>query len=203
MSKVCSHWDKTCKTQAWPFNLWAWCYYLFMLTFPNRTQFTKETTMLSIQTSWPSGRCLTNWQRKKRKNSSVSSNTTSHVRSECTAERRCYSDERKILMFGLSMSIVSVNEFKVNRSWVSPFVSPVFLTGCDRIPFQGMKMVKMTVAVLPDATDLALPESLTCHLLLLLPMYQRDPVETTMKTRLLQAINHNRGFWKEEAAGRG
>ncbi|KAM9359120.1 putative E3 ubiquitin-protein ligase HERC4 [Symphorus nematophorus] len=78
----------------------------------------------------------------------------------------------------------------------------LFLTGCDRVPFLGMESIKMTVAVLPDGTDLHLPESLTCHLLLLLPMYQRYPVERTMQTRLLQAINHNRGFWKEDTAGR-
>ncbi|MEQ2240750.1 hypothetical protein ILYODFUR_018336 [Ilyodon furcidens] len=73
----------------------------------------------------------------------------------------------------------------------------LFLTGCDRIPFLGMDVVRMTVAVLPDATEIHLPESLTCHLLLLLPMYKRYPVERTMETRLLQAINHNRGFWKD------
>ncbi|MED6235518.1 hypothetical protein ATANTOWER_028158 [Ataeniobius toweri] len=73
----------------------------------------------------------------------------------------------------------------------------LFLTGCDRVPFLGMDVVRMTVAVLPDATEIHLPASLTCHFLLLLPMYRRYPVERTMETRLLQAINHNRGFWKD------
>ncbi|XP_044059535.1 probable E3 ubiquitin-protein ligase HERC6 isoform X2 [Siniperca chuatsi] len=77
----------------------------------------------------------------------------------------------------------------------------LFLTGCDRVPFLGMESIKMRVAVLPDSTDLHLPESLTCHCLLLLPTYQRYPVERTMQTRLLQAINHNRGFWKEDPTG--
>ena len=77
------------------------------------------------------------------------------------------------------------------------FLSAVFLTGCDRVPFLGMESIEMKVAVLPDATEIHLPESLTCHCLLLLPIYQRYPVERTMRTRLLQAINHNRGFWKE------
>ncbi|KAI3354346.1 hypothetical protein L3Q82_018869, partial [Scortum barcoo] len=77
----------------------------------------------------------------------------------------------------------------------------LFLTGCDRVPFMGMEIIKMTVAVLPDASDLHLPESLTCHTLLLLPIYQRYPVDRTMHTRLLQAINHNRGFWKENNKG--
>ncbi|XP_029964979.1 probable E3 ubiquitin-protein ligase HERC4 isoform X2 [Salarias fasciatus] len=72
----------------------------------------------------------------------------------------------------------------------------LFLTGCDRVPFLGMECIKMKVAVLPNATELHLPESLTCHCLLLLPMYGRYPVDRTMRSRLLEAINHNRGFWK-------
>ncbi|XP_043975030.1 probable E3 ubiquitin-protein ligase HERC6 isoform X1 [Gambusia affinis] len=72
----------------------------------------------------------------------------------------------------------------------------LFLTGCDRVPFLGMECIRMRVAMLPDATEIHLPESLTCHTLLLLPNYKRYPVERTMEARLLQAINHNRGFWK-------
>lgn len=79
-------------------------------------------------------------------------------------------------------------------------LSPVFLTGCDRVPFLGMQCIKMKVAVLPDSTELHLPESLTCHRLLLLPIYQRYPAKTTMRTRLRKAINHNRGFWKKDGA---
>ena len=81
-------------------------------------------------------------------------------------------------------------------------VLPVFLTGCDRVPFLGMDSIKMRVAPLPDYTDRHLPESLTCHFLLLLPIYQRYPVDRLMETRLLQAINHNRGFWKEDTEGK-
>nr|XP_046244794.1 probable E3 ubiquitin-protein ligase HERC6 isoform X2 [Scatophagus argus] len=77
----------------------------------------------------------------------------------------------------------------------------LFLTGCDRVPFLGMESIKMTVAVLPDGTDHHLPESLTCHNLLLLPIYQRYPVERTMQIRLLQAINHSRGFGRENTRG--
>ncbi|KAM4565993.1 putative E3 ubiquitin-protein ligase HERC4 isoform 2-T2 [Odontesthes bonariensis] len=73
----------------------------------------------------------------------------------------------------------------------------LFLTGCDRVPFMGMEHISMRVAVLPDACESHLPESLTCHFLLLLPIYKRYPAERTMHSRLLQAINHNRGFWKE------
>ncbi|XP_030261753.1 probable E3 ubiquitin-protein ligase HERC6 [Sparus aurata] len=78
----------------------------------------------------------------------------------------------------------------------------LFLTGCDRVPFLGMGSIKMRVTPLPDYTDRHLPESLTCHFLLLLPIYQRYPVERLMETRLLQAINHNRGFWKEDTEGK-
>ncbi|CAJ1065607.1 hypothetical protein L3Q82_018869%2C partial [Xyrichtys novacula] len=76
----------------------------------------------------------------------------------------------------------------------------LFLTGSDRVPFLGMKSIKMRVALLPNANETHRPESLTCHNLLLLPVYQRYPVEETMETKLLQAINHNRGFWKENTA---
>nr|XP_019943548.1 PREDICTED: probable E3 ubiquitin-protein ligase HERC6 [Paralichthys olivaceus] len=74
----------------------------------------------------------------------------------------------------------------------------LFLTGCDRVPFQGMKSIIMRVTVLANSTELHLPESLTCYYLLLLPNYQRYPVERTMKTRLLQAINNKGGFCKKE-----
>ncbi|CAG6004363.1 unnamed protein product [Menidia menidia] len=73
----------------------------------------------------------------------------------------------------------------------------LFLTGCDRVPFMGMEHIHMKVAVLPDASEKHLPESLTCHSMLLLPIYKRYPIDRTMRTRLRQAINHNRGFWKE------
>ncbi|CAJ1065606.1 probable E3 ubiquitin-protein ligase HERC6 [Xyrichtys novacula] len=77
----------------------------------------------------------------------------------------------------------------------------LFLTGSDRVPFLGMKSIKMRVAVLPNANETHRPESLTCHNLLLLPLYQSYPVEEMeMETKLLQAINHNRGFWKENTA---
>ncbi|KAF7662154.1 hypothetical protein LDENG_00243780 [Lucifuga dentata] len=70
----------------------------------------------------------------------------------------------------------------------------LFLTGCGRVPIQGMKSIRMTVAVLPDSTELCMPQSLTCHRLLLLPIYA---AKKTMQGRLIEAINHKRGFWKE------
>ncbi|XP_029373906.1 probable E3 ubiquitin-protein ligase HERC6 isoform X2 [Echeneis naucrates] len=77
----------------------------------------------------------------------------------------------------------------------------LFLTGCDRVPFLGMEKVRMTIAVLPNSSERHLPESLTCHCLLLLPIYQRYPVERTMQSQLRHAINHNRGFWKKDNRG--
>ncbi|KAF3847807.1 hypothetical protein F7725_020835 [Dissostichus mawsoni] len=74
----------------------------------------------------------------------------------------------------------------------------MFVTGSYRVPFLGMESVQMKVAVLADSTEIHKPESLTCHRLLLLPVYQRYPAERTMHTRLLQAINHNRGFCKKQ-----
>uniref|UniRef100_UPI0037E7E5B3 probable E3 ubiquitin-protein ligase HERC6 n=1 Tax=Semicossyphus pulcher TaxID=241346 RepID=UPI0037E7E5B3 len=71
----------------------------------------------------------------------------------------------------------------------------LFLTGFDRVPFRGMKSIRMRVVVLPDENKIRLPESLTCHNLLSLPVY---PDETTMQTRLLKAINHNSGFRKKD-----
>ena len=66
----------------------------------------------------------------------------------------------------------------------------------DHVPIIGIKKVKMTVEILPNATEL-FPEALTCHSLLLLPNYRRHPTKETLKSRLLEAIYHTRGFWKE------
>ncbi|KAM8903194.1 E3 ISG15--protein ligase HERC5-like isoform 2-T2 [Spinachia spinachia] len=75
-----------------------------------------------------------------------------------------------------------------------------FVTGCNRVPFLGMESIKMRVAVLPNASEIHLPRSQTCYCRLLLPDYQRYPVERTMKTRLLRAINHNSGFGRDADA---
>ncbi|XP_034557621.1 probable E3 ubiquitin-protein ligase HERC6 [Notolabrus celidotus] len=76
----------------------------------------------------------------------------------------------------------------------------LFVTGSDRVPFLGMESIRMRVSVLPNTNEIHQPESLTCHNLLYLPLYQRYPVEETMQTKLLQAIYHNRGFRKEDPA---
>ncbi|XP_077396460.1 E3 ISG15--protein ligase HERC5-like isoform X2 [Festucalex cinctus] len=72
-----------------------------------------------------------------------------------------------------------------------------FLTGCDRVPFSGMSSIQMKVAILPGSLDLHFPEALTCHYLLLLPIYLPYPVGRQMYNRLLYAINHSRGFTKK------
>ncbi|XP_034025289.1 probable E3 ubiquitin-protein ligase HERC6 isoform X2 [Thalassophryne amazonica] len=73
----------------------------------------------------------------------------------------------------------------------------LFLTGVNRVPILGMKTIKMTITPQPTATEFHLPEAMTCHSLLVLPAYQTPPIRCTMRDRLLQAIDHNRGFWKE------
>ncbi|XP_068612902.1 probable E3 ubiquitin-protein ligase HERC6 [Brachionichthys hirsutus] len=78
----------------------------------------------------------------------------------------------------------------------------LFLTGCDRVPIQGMKIIQMTIDVLPLATEQHLPECFTCYFLLLLPMYLRYPAKRTMKNRLLKAINNKGGFWRDDIRGR-
>ncbi|XP_038837322.1 probable E3 ubiquitin-protein ligase HERC6 [Salvelinus namaycush] len=70
----------------------------------------------------------------------------------------------------------------------------LFLTGCDRAPILGMDKIQMKVAVLQNSTELHFPESLTCHFLLLLPIY---PSKEMLLARLKEAVAHNRGFWKE------
>lgn len=90
----------------------------------------------------------------------------------------------------------------VTNHWL---LSPVFLTGSDRVPFLGLKSIKMSVSVLTNATEIALPEALTCYFLLLLPIYRGTPVDRIMHTRLLQAINNKSGFGKRntENSNRG
>ncbi|XP_066574468.1 probable E3 ubiquitin-protein ligase HERC6 isoform X2 [Amia ocellicauda] len=70
----------------------------------------------------------------------------------------------------------------------------LFLTGCDRVPIQGMKCVQMKIQFLPHSTQDHFPESLTCHNLLWLPMYS---TKERLRDKLIEAIYHNRGFWKE------
>ncbi|KAG9275616.1 putative E3 ubiquitin-protein ligase HERC6 [Astyanax mexicanus] len=70
----------------------------------------------------------------------------------------------------------------------------LFLTGCDRVPILGMEQVKMTVSVLLNSTQEHLPESLTCHCLLMLPEYES---KQRLQDKLVEALNHNRGFWRE------
>ncbi|KAJ8000717.1 hypothetical protein DPEC_G00183250 [Dallia pectoralis] len=70
----------------------------------------------------------------------------------------------------------------------------LFLTGCDHPPVLGMDKIQMRVAVLPNSTDQHYPESLTCHFLLLLPIYSS---KNTLLARLTEAVLHNRGFKKK------
>ncbi|XP_026063010.1 probable E3 ubiquitin-protein ligase HERC4 isoform X1 [Carassius auratus] len=70
----------------------------------------------------------------------------------------------------------------------------LFLTGFEKVPILGMSAVKMRVTPLLKSTQDHLPQALTCHALLGLPVYQN---KETLKTKLIEAINHKRGFWEE------
>nr|XP_055062420.1 probable E3 ubiquitin-protein ligase HERC4 [Misgurnus anguillicaudatus] len=70
----------------------------------------------------------------------------------------------------------------------------LFLTGFERVPILGMSQVKMRVRDLFNSTQEHLPQALTCHSLLELPVYQS---KATLKEKLIEALNHRRGFWEE------
>ncbi|XP_066535877.1 E3 ISG15--protein ligase HERC5-like [Hoplias malabaricus] len=70
----------------------------------------------------------------------------------------------------------------------------LFLTGFDRVPILGMSQIKMRVRPLYNSTEDHLPEALTCHSLLELPMYQTKEV---LRVKLTEALHHKRGFWEE------
>ncbi|XP_077295148.1 HECT and RLD domain containing E3 ubiquitin ligase 4 isoform X2 [Arctopsyche grandis] len=65
----------------------------------------------------------------------------------------------------------------------------LFLTGCDRIPIQGMKAIRITIQ--PTTDDRFLPVAHTCFNLLDLPRYS---TKEKLKYKLLQAIQQNEGF---------
>ncbi|KAF7654590.1 hypothetical protein LDENG_00067360 [Lucifuga dentata] len=71
----------------------------------------------------------------------------------------------------------------------------LFLTGFERVPILGMDQVQMTVQVLQIEADTSynkyLPEVLTCHSLLQLPLYSSKEI---MRSRLTEALNGKRGF---------
>ncbi|XP_016326154.1 probable E3 ubiquitin-protein ligase HERC4, partial [Sinocyclocheilus anshuiensis] len=70
----------------------------------------------------------------------------------------------------------------------------LFLTGFEKVPILGMSAVKMRVRPLFIFTQDHLPQALTCHALLDLPVYQK---KETLKAKVIEAINHKRGFWEE------
>ncbi|XP_051735246.1 E3 ISG15--protein ligase HERC5-like isoform X2 [Ctenopharyngodon idella] len=70
----------------------------------------------------------------------------------------------------------------------------LFLTGFEKVPVLGMSAVKMRVTPLLNSTQDHLPEALTCHALLGLPVYQN---KETLRAKAIEAINHKRGFWEE------
>lgn len=66
----------------------------------------------------------------------------------------------------------------------------VFLTGSDRIPILGMKSLKLVIQS-TGGGESYLPVSHTCFNLLDLPKYTE---KETLRSKLIQAIDHNEGF---------
>ncbi|XP_056138852.1 probable E3 ubiquitin-protein ligase HERC6 [Lampris incognitus] len=70
----------------------------------------------------------------------------------------------------------------------------LFVTGYSRVPITGMNSIIMKITVLFEFTELHRPESYACHKLLMLPIYS---AKSMLHSKLIEAINHKRGFWKE------
>lgn len=66
----------------------------------------------------------------------------------------------------------------------------LFLTGSDRIPILGMKSLKLAIQSTGGGEEY-LPVSHTCFNLLDLPKYTE---KETLRSKLIQAIDHNEGF---------
>ncbi|XP_026166477.1 probable E3 ubiquitin-protein ligase HERC3 isoform X2 [Mastacembelus armatus] len=70
-----------------------------------------------------------------------------------------------------------------------------FLTGYRRVPILGMDQIHMMVRVRQimqgDSYDKHIPESLTCHSILQLPLYSTKSI---MRDRLITALTPERGF---------
>ncbi|KAF5305408.1 hypothetical protein FQR65_LT07734 [Abscondita terminalis] len=65
----------------------------------------------------------------------------------------------------------------------------LFLTGCDRIPIQGMKAIQIIIQ--PTTDEKYLPVAHTCFNLLDLPRYK---TKERLRYKLLQAIQQTQGF---------
>ncbi|XP_062379072.1 probable E3 ubiquitin-protein ligase HERC6 [Sardina pilchardus] len=70
----------------------------------------------------------------------------------------------------------------------------LFVTGCGRVPILGMDQIRIIIRVRHMSSQNHFPESHTCFGILCLPMYQ---TRERLQTQLIEALNHNRGFWKE------
>ncbi|XP_066487809.1 probable E3 ubiquitin-protein ligase HERC6 [Tiliqua scincoides] len=70
----------------------------------------------------------------------------------------------------------------------------LFLRGTDRVPIQGSNYMKMTVHSHTSLSEEHIPEAQTCFGILLLPPYS---TKQKLKEKLLLAIEHNRGFGKQ------
>ncbi|XP_069571291.1 probable E3 ubiquitin-protein ligase HERC3 isoform X1 [Brachyistius frenatus] len=72
----------------------------------------------------------------------------------------------------------------------------LFLTGSRRVPILGMDQIRMRVQVsqiLNGSHDQHMPEALTCHSLLQLPLYSTKEI---MRDQLIEALKEDTGFSK-------
>uniref|UniRef100_A0A8C1E276 Si:ch73-190m4.1 n=1 Tax=Cyprinus carpio carpio TaxID=630221 RepID=A0A8C1E276_CYPCA len=107
------------------------------------------------------------------------------LKQKTTYEGSFYAEHPTIISFWEVFEELTPNEKKA-------FL--LFLTGFEKVPILGMSAVKMRVTLLLNSTQDHLPQALTCHSLLALPVYQN---KETLKAKLIEAINHKRGFWEE------
>ncbi|XP_043099178.1 probable E3 ubiquitin-protein ligase HERC4 isoform X2 [Puntigrus tetrazona] len=107
------------------------------------------------------------------------------LKQNTTYERPFYAEHPTIVSFWEVFDELTANEKKA-------FL--LFLTGFEKVPILGMSAVKMKVRPLFIFTQDHLPQALTCHAILDLPVYES---KETLKAKVIEAINHKRGFWEE------
>nr|UVH33433.1 HERC7 [Carassius auratus] len=107
------------------------------------------------------------------------------LKQNTTYEGLFYAEHPTIILFWEVFDELTPNEKKA-------FL--LFLTGFEKVPILGMSAVKMRVRPLFSFTQDHLPEALTCHALLELPIYQSKKI---LRAKVIEAINHKRGFWEE------
>ncbi|XP_067928017.1 probable E3 ubiquitin-protein ligase HERC4 [Watersipora subatra] len=103
------------------------------------------------------------------------------LKENCSYKGEYYADHPTIKYFWETF-------FQLSESELKNFLR--FLTGCDRIPTQGMESLKMVIQPMSTGDD-HLPVAHTCFNLLDLPKYSSKDI---LRSKLLTAIEHSEGF---------